>query len=69
METQEFIVFTSERIAHFEFCRLCKHKTSNLTCKAFPLGIPSEILTGKTTHWQPIENQHEGFIFELAPEK
>lgn len=65
METQEAL-FTSERIAHFEFCRLCKHKNSPNTCQAFPQGIPIDILEGKKTHWQPIENQTNSVYFELA---
>ncbi len=68
METENTILFTSERIAHFEFCRLCKYKTSALACKAFPEGIPTDILSGKKTHWQPIENQNNTLFFELLQE-
>lgn len=32
-------------------CNNCKYKTKNKsTCKAFPNGIPAEILTGKFDH-------------------
>lgn len=34
-------------------CHTCVHKTGVYTCKAFPNGIPLEILTGDRLHTRP----------------
>jgi hypothetical protein len=40
-------------------CNHCKHiNDDGQTCKAFPNGIPSDILTGKFDHKQPYESDN-----------
>ena len=39
----------------------------NATCKAFPDGIPIDMLEGKITHNKPIKGQTGDFIF--SPKK
>lgn len=34
-------------------CLKCRHFDLNLTCKAFPDGIPEEIMTGQHDHRNP----------------
>jgi len=31
-------------------CRICKHRTEGITCKAYPKGIPHEILSSQVGH-------------------
>jgi hypothetical protein len=51
-------------------CMKCKHRTeigrldnTGWKCKAFPEGIPQEILTQELDHTKPIEGDH-GFLYE-----
>jgi uncharacterized protein with gpF-like domain len=40
-------------------CSLCTHRTAfTAKCKAFPDGIPSEILTGRADHRKPVKGDH-----------
>jgi len=45
-------------------CLACKHLGKPLTCKAFPKGIPKNILDGKVDHSEPIEDQDNDIVFE-----
>ena len=49
-------------------CILCKNFLKDLTCSAFPSGIPAEILTQKFDHSKPypdIENREDnGILYE-----
>lgn len=45
-------------------CLACKHLGEPLTCKAFPKGIPKEILDGKIDHSKPIPDQSNDIVFE-----
>ena len=35
-----------------------------ITCRAFPNGIPDEILSGETDHTKPLPNQKNNIVFE-----
>ena len=50
-------------------CLACKHLGKPLTCKAFPEGIPKEILDGKTDHSVPTEGQGNDIVFEKREAK
>ncbi len=45
-------------------CFLCKNYLSDLTCQAFPKGIPEEILIDKNDHLKPLPEQNNDIIFE-----
>lgn len=46
-------------------CKFCKHfQPAELTCAAFPEGIPVEIATGKNFHTEPVEGDG-GIQFEM----
>ncbi len=47
-------------------CLSCSNYFAALTCRAFPDGIPAEIVTGRFDHTQPYEGDH-GVRFELDP--
>lgn len=44
-------------------CRQCIHYHGNLTCKAFPEGIPDVVIMDGNDHTKPIEGDH-GILFE-----
>ena len=44
-------------------CWSCKHYRENVTCSAFPKGIPAEILDSEFDHHNPIRGDH-GIRFE-----
>lgn len=46
-------------------CFSCDHRRSVLTCKAFPDGIPQEILRGDVMHTSPYPGDH-GIVFRRA---
>lgn len=39
-------------------CHSCVHRTSLFNCKAFPDGIPAEILRGDFMHTRPFPGDH-----------
>ena len=42
------------------WCEDCKHFNDDMdTCKAFPDGIPMDLLTGEVRHTEPREGDHE----------
>lgn len=48
---------------YFPLCNNCKHKTGDITCAAFPEGIPIEILSGEFDHKKPYPGDN-GIHFE-----
>lgn len=48
-------------------CNICKNYLGDLTCQAFPQGIPEEILNGENDHTKPLKEQLNDIVFE--PEK
>lgn len=48
-------------------CVDCKHYNGDLTCKAFPKGIPDIIVSGQSDHKEPLKGQGSEIVFE--PEK
>jgi hypothetical protein len=47
-------------------CDLCRHSLiRHYTCRAFPDGIPEEILKGENRHSKPLPVQENDIIFEL----
>jgi|TARA_Y100000401_G_scaffold98144_1_gene85809 hypothetical protein len=45
-------------------CNKCKHKNPNsITCKAYPKGIPDEIIFDKVDHRKPYIEDN-GIVFE-----
>ena len=52
-------------IDSWNFCRFCRHLHNLIgkpTCKAFPEGIPQEILSGKLIHKNPLPNQMNAIV-------
>ena len=49
-------------------CWHCKHYRKDVTCAAFPKGIPAEILESEANHRHPYRGDH-GIRFEPLPEK
>ena len=45
-------------------CNQCKYRTKGILCKAFPKGIPDEILTGKNNHTKPLPEQKNDIVFK-----
>jgi hypothetical protein len=46
-------------------CRFCVHLhtlVGNLTCAAFPKGIPAEVLSGELIHNQPLPDQTNDIV-------
>ena len=41
-----------------EQCAVCKHIIEALRCRAFPEGVPEDILNGKFDHTQPHRGDH-----------
>lgn len=48
-------------------CFDCKHYLEGLKCKAFPAGIPEEILDGENDHRKPYPGDN-GILFEQNEE-
>lgn len=49
-------------------CLMCAN-FNNLTCKAFPNGIPQEILIGENEHTKPLPDQENNIVFEPINEQ
>jgi hypothetical protein len=49
-------------------CWRCKHYRKDVSCAAFPKGIPAEILESEADHRQAYPGDH-GIRFEPLPEK
>jgi len=45
-------------------CIACKHYLGGLSCGAFPLGIPKEILNGSNDHSKPLPDQLNDIVFD-----
>lgn len=46
-------------------CFKCKHFNKfGLGCKAFPEGIPDEIISGENEHKEPLPEQKNNIVFE-----
>lgn len=48
-------------------CATCKHINEwngEYTCKAFPNGIPDQILNGENKHTKPTKSQENKIVFE-----
>ncbi len=45
-------------------CNICKNYMGDLTCQAFPDGIPDEILSGNNDHSKPLPEQGNDIVFE-----
>lgn len=51
-------------------CRYCIHyDDSDVSCKAYPDGILTDIITGKVIHNKILEGQEGDYIFEADPAK
>jgi hypothetical protein len=48
----------------FVICFNCKNYLKKATCKAFPNGIPEEILLGRNDHSKPLPDQKNTIVFE-----
>ena len=55
-------------------CATCKHLLDEnllkekITCKAFPKGIPPEVILGKNNHSKPLPKQENTTVFEAEKE-
>lgn len=45
-------------MAQSDQCVLCKHYRADLTCDAFPQGIPQRIISGLHDHQEPYPGDH-----------
>ncbi len=52
-------ILTTRRL----LCWFCEYYKSNFTCKAFPEGIPGEIISGSNEHREPYEGDN-GYQFK-----
>lgn len=51
-------------------CFNCKHfDIETSTCKAFPIEIPDEILSGENDHSKPLPEQKNNIVFEPIVKK
>ncbi len=50
-------------------CSTCKHfeRFENVLCKAFPEGIPEEIVDGSNPHTSIIPGQANDFVYDPQP--
>lgn len=45
-------------------CNRCANYLGDLTCQAFPNGIPKEIIFDKNDHSEPLPEQDNDIVFE-----
>ncbi len=58
--------FLQEYMIKWHYCRFCKHLHSligNLTCDAFPDGIPKELTSEMVLHHKPMFGQKNDIVF------
>lgn len=53
----------------FPVCNKCKWNRGDGTCRAFPEGIPDEILNGENDHNEPLPDQRNNITFESIEEE
>lgn len=53
----------------FPVCNKCKWNYKDGTCRAFPRGIPDEILSGDNDHSEPLDDQDNNITFENIEEE
>ena len=58
----------SDSLKKYSSCRYCKYYNNNGTCKAFPKGIPLDILNGTFNHHTKHKGDN-GIQFEIDEEK
>ncbi len=51
-----------------DLCINCKNYIGDLSCRAFPDGIPQEILLGENDHSEPLPEQENDIVFEQMDE-
>lgn len=61
MATDKFIWKADDLVV--AACVTCKYKRDGATCKAFPRGIPRQILNGNNRHDKPVDGD-QGIQFE-----
>jgi hypothetical protein len=62
-EHSDYFGYTEQGDIALSACSYCINKNQDTTCKAFPDGIPDDILMRKNDHLEPIEGDH-GIQFE-----
>lgn len=58
--------FLWDSIGNWHYCRFCQHLHSlmgELTCNAFPEGIPKELINGPIFHNKPMLGQKNDIVF------
>lgn len=50
-------------------CIDCKFFNIGIACKAFPKGIPDEIISGDNDHTKPLKGQENNIVFEPIKEQ
>lgn len=53
----------------YPVCLMCKHLKKNITCEAFPNGIPEDIVGGTNDHSQKHPDQENDIVFEKIENK
>ena len=66
-DMEEQIIDGRELAMYISQCTYCKHlKKEDLTCIAFPEGIPDDLLAGEVKHDTPIGGQVGNTVFTTA---
>ncbi len=57
--------FLWDQMEHSIYCRFCRHMRDlmELTCDAFPHGIPEDIRSGRFIHIKPFPSQEGNMVF------